>query len=458
MWYSLIVFTCVALLLFFSSLYFSKFNVDYPFYLSELVCSGPSRIQNCRPVSHNKLAFFLNHQDFVQTIPDYGVKYTSSSFARFLSIFISKNDSLNTVVFKVHIVKSLLGSYFLTLTFALAATIKSLRRLVLDLTLCTFAFPYMIFMISSVYPAPIATLGLLLSLVILRVLELERKPSIPLLFFLYVGFLSSVLVILANRVETTVFFGIALVLLVFRNRDFPEKLPRLSLFLATYLGLLGLFVSRNDALQSWFMRIVSNKVEVLNPQTVSSSIIASRVGGVGLSLASPVTLFDNTTRNLLGALSGTVALSWFAGVLLVIICWGPLMTFLFAKVILLAKDLVSSFRNRNLSLNKSLGGLVVVFLFVYIPFFAKTIWFFQYAAPLFLLFAFFVDSSTHPHRFQKVMLVAALTANFLILARVALVNGPINVSGSIIEPLWLLVVWTVLVALLVSATAKHICT
>lgn len=150
----LILIYCLVFFLFLSAAFtFSRFNGELPLYLSEIVCSGPTRNYNCiqdsSPSCFKTLSHLVNVFRTAQIEPilvqDCGVRFTSATFAKFLNLFSDSKDSLALAIGKIYIIKSMIAAYFLTVSLYLVRQFHYTFRFAVQSVICIFAFPYSLF-------------------------------------------------------------------------------------------------------------------------------------------------------------------------------------------------------------------------------------------------------------------------------------------------------------------------
>ena len=409
-------FACFTILLL-ASFYFQNLNVDWPYYLSEIVCSGPSASTNCVKPTSIAIELFKSSPDNQFQVSDFGVRYTSELFAKFVSQFIGERDSLSAVILKLHILKSLIGAVAVTLSLYLGYQYSYTRSLVVSLLICVFSLPYTSFMAASVYPASIATVALVPLITGLKVLRKESVLSPATWTLFIIIYLAGFLTIFANRFETSVFLGVALGLFTFQeftvsNSQRSRALVILLLFIAT----LSLALSINPHLRSWFQSTFSGNAKVLNPETTSKSAAVATIGEIGLSATAPVTAIDNTSRNLVSAVDTIVALPPFFTPVVVSLFWIPLLVLIGNRLYcLFAPFVLRQVKFRKL-FTTHYPELILLAIFFSVPYFARTVWFFQYWAPLAAIFIFFSDSQrVTNHTLIRLVYVGSLSNLFVFL-------------------------------------------
>jgi len=326
-----------------ASFSFHRFNVDWPYYLSEIVCSGPSKVRNCGPNNWDLVNLFQSTFAESLQVFDYGIRYTSAPFANLVGSIAKSSDSLTVVVTKVHILKALLAAYFISLTLYFSQRFRETRILAMELLICAFAFPYTLFMTASVYPASIASVALLPCLIILRIVEQTHLP-VRTLLFLSGNLLIAASVIVTNRFETTVFMGLAVAIFVVSNWRRRRELRGMFVISVPILLALAYSVVQNAILRRWITRTIRGEAKILEPETAESSSAVGLLGDAGLSITAPVTFFDNSSRNLLSAVEQLSSSPDYVDFIILVVCWLPLTSLLAWKVTRLLPPLFSLFR------------------------------------------------------------------------------------------------------------------
>ena len=421
----LLFFCAVFSLFFLVGFNFQLFNKELYFYLSEIICSGPSREINCTP-EFQPVAEFFRGSSKIELLQDYKIRFVSSSFGNFVGLFTGTDDFLTKVVIKIYVLKSLLVAIFLTYSLYLVQKFPFLRQFAAQLTICIFAFPYNFFGASSVYPAPIATIAMLPILLTLRIYGQQKIISPTLNSILALNFVFGCAAIMANRFETTAFCLVAVLVGFWHtNRQIVNKrraLTPLWLYVATLAG----FIRFNVSLRSWSVNSIRGEAKVLSLETASSSRLSERIdliyrslsgekssnaADIALALASPSTFIDNSSRNVLNALSSSQFNNLLFKVILLIAFWVPLISLLSQKISLLLRTLWKNRHKPRLSIIEFTPALLVILLFPLIPFFARTIWFFQYAAPLLLVLLLATQSLRTNSKFLKTILGLGIFSN-----------------------------------------------
>lgn len=273
---------------------------------------------------------------------NYGIKFTSASFASFLALFSDVNDSLVVGLLKIHIVKSLIVAYVTTVSFYLLSRFPNIKQFGYELIICVFAFPYTIFMASSVYTASISTIALMQILIIIKIFEVESHLSSKVVWILLGNFVAASVLILTNRFETTMFYVFAITLFCLRLWKHFEKRTYAKLIFSLSFGISDVFLVQNRVLRDMIKATSRRELKILNTETAGSSVVVDKVGDFGLTVTAPITFFDNSTRNLYSGIadSGTVAESLIK--LLIITSWTPLIYLFSLKLFSLFRPLLDN--------------------------------------------------------------------------------------------------------------------
>lgn len=414
---------------------FSSFNVDLRWYLSEIVCSGSTGSYNCTQDVQPLVSVFRTAENESILLQDYGARYTSASFANFLNIFSNSKDSLAMVVGKMYVIKSIIAACFLTVSLYLVRQFHYTYRFAVQSLICIFALPYSLFGASSEYPAVIATLAMLPILISLKIYGQEKQLTPAFCLVSTVNFMIGCSVIMANRFETTVFCGVAVLIHVWHccwKRQQQRAWPPLLIFIT----LLAIFVSQNIALRSLIQGVFKGTTKVLTTDTAQTSAVVQAIGDAGLSVTAPITFFDNSSRNILNAVVTFHTDSKVINLVLLIVFWAPLVLVLSPRLILLFRELLLK-RGIRTIVSEQIPAVLVLSLFVLIPFIARSIWFFQYAIPLILVFLFTTSSRSGSSISLNALLKIGLFSNALTYVSVLIQNGPLYVGTLVIESHWI---------------------
>ena len=406
---------------------------SHSYYASEIVCSGPSRDLNCSIQLQDDVQLFRGSIDEPTQLPNYGVRYTSSSFANFLNLFITSTDSLQTIILKIFSIKSLVVAYLIAYSLFLVKKFDIVKQLATKLFLVVFSFPYLIFGMAGIYPAPIATLAVIPILITLKIFEWEKNLPSSTVVVLYTNLFLSLTLIMANRFETTAFmiFGIC----IWGIQNYFKILKKnVTVITLGSLICLSLFLISNPVLRGLFIDSSSGEFSVLAENYVNESRSVKLFGIVGLSALAPFTFVDNSTRSLLNVVSSNTSNQFFE-VLLVLLAWIPLSVFLFQ----VTKNLLLPLFQKNSLWRKSAAervpALLTLCIFLAVPTFARTVWFFWYLAPLLAIFVFFTDHLENVKKSFKLLIWLATASNALYFILVVLKLGTLEVGSISLSPL-----------------------
>ncbi len=429
LWIGLIL----SLIFFISGFNFDTFTAgSHSYYASEIVCSGPSRDLNCSLRIQDDVQLFRGSINEPIQLPNYGTRYTSSSFANFLNLFTTSTDSLQIVILKIFSIKSLVASYLIAYSLFLVKKFDIVRQLATKLFLVVFSFPSLLFGVAGVYPAPIATLAVIPILITLKVFEREKTLPPSTINVLFTNFFLSLTVIMANRFETTAFVVFGICMWGIQNYLKTSK-KNVTVIVLGSIICLSLFLILNPTIRALFLNSSSGKFSVLSQTQAYESKIVASIGTIGLSVMAPVTFVDNATRNLLNAVSSNTSNQFFKFPF-VLIPWIPLSVILLQAV---KNSLLPLFR-KNLLWRKSaaerIPALLILSLFWIIPTFARTVWFFWYLIPLLTIFVFFTDHLENIEKRFKLLIWLATASNTLYFILAVLKLGKLEVVRITLSP------------------------
>ena len=402
-------------------------------YASEIVCSGPSRELNCSPSFQASVQLFRGYDYEPTQLPDYGTRYVSSSFANFLNIFIESTDSLRRVILKTYVIKSLIAAYLVTFSLLLVKKFKCLGEITTKLLLVTFSFPYLFFGASGVYPAPIAALAVIPIFSILKIMNCEKLIPPKIATALYINFGISMSLIISNRFETSAF--VLLGVFMWSIYTFSkERKNRTFIILAVSTACFAIAYNLNQTFRQSFLESATGQFKVLSQVQANNSFLVNSIGNSGLSLISPLTFVDNSTRNL-NDLIFSDNTNVVSKVLFFIISWIPifLLTTRALKTIF-----YPMFNRKSLMLRviiERIPSLFLMIVFFLVPMYARTVWFFWYLVPLLVIFIFFVDYLKGVERNYKSLIFISIVANAVYFVLVVRNLGAIYLLGVWIDPL-----------------------
>lgn len=450
----LLLFSGLSLLFLIPSAYFARFNGDWPLYASEALCSHTTRINTCGQTGKWPDNPFRGDVGKIEQVITFGVYYPSYTFTRAYGLFLSPTDSLTSAIAKIHIFKSLVAA---SLTFAVLHLLRvfpSSRPFALKASLVAFAFPYLLFTSASVYPSPIASIGLLLTLVCTKVMSEVMELGASQYVLLATLFLTSSAIVMTNRLETAVFCGVAITLAVLRFWGRRRIRRRLMYCFASYVFLFGILAAQNTALNRQLFELVQLRLRVVSPTAAESSVIVSQIGDTGYSLLALVTFIDNSTRNLHSAINnGGSSPGWWVNLLLAL-SWSPLLVIMTRHLVGLIQSPATGQMKRFATLARNWPSFVCLALFFLIPFIYQSIWFFHYAVPLMMVSLFFDEQNRLGHKLTRVLLMTGICSNLLTFLSVAKTANTVRFQNASIESQWL-VLTGVIAGFLVVGTAGY---
>ena len=455
-------FSCLFFLAGFS---FDNFTTSaHSYYASEIVCSGPSRINNCEAAIQEDIRLFRGNSSEPTKITDYGNRYTSHEFARFLNLFVGSSDDFRSVILKTYIVKSLIAGYLLLASLFLMRRFDYIRNLATRFLLLMFSVPYLFFGVSDVYSAPIAIMGMFLALLILKIFVSESSLPLGDHIFLGLNFFVSTILIMSLRFETTAYLGftisILMGLVVLRR---VLKMPGTMVVTPTaiYAVILVLFAVRNDSMRSWISEAFFFQAKVFTPETAETSKAVQVLGDLGFAALSAVSLGVNSTSNMdyqfLNEFADRTDFSggWqvsFSYLRILFICcsWSGLVI-----VFLQALRVATSpfFRFRRYGLDKrlnSLPSLLVLLALVFVPYFARVSWFLWYVMPLIMVFLFFTEVNILKSKYLIYLACLVAAVNFLAFTMSNYAFGHLVVGGMHLSWIWLSLAVLVISLFLIS--------
>jgi len=417
----------------FSCLFFlAGFNFDnfttsaHSYYASEIICSGPSKDKNCVADVQNDIRIFRGNSLEPTRIADYGNRYTSVEFAKFINLFVQSSDDFRHVILKIYIVKSLIAGYLLSASLYLIRKFKYLKNLAARLLLLMFSAPYLLFGVSGVYSAPIAIVAMFLALLILKTFMSEHTLNLRDYIFLGLNFFISTSVIMSLRFETTAYLGFAISILVGQvvlRRTL--KTPRTTVMTPTTIfgGLLVLFALRNESLRDWISASFFLRAKVFTPEYAETSKSVQVLGDLGFAAISPVSLVVNSTSNMsnqfINALSDRMNLvgEWrtvFDTLKIVYLgCAWAAFVIVFLQALRVATSPFLRFRNYDLGkVLNSIPALLVLLALIFVPYVARVSWFLWYVLPLIMVLLFFAEANELKSKYLVYLTCLVAAVNF----------------------------------------------
>jgi len=454
---ALIIISCIFSLIFVSGFNFENFtNGSHSYYASEITCSSPSKSLNCSDIEEIDQILFRGKPDEPRQIPDYGARYISSSFAKFLGFFISSTDNFRTVILKTYLIKALLATYLLFSVLIYLRKFKDLKNLSSQLVLLFLSSAYFLRAITSVYPPGLATVATLSSLVILKIFMEDYMISKNLKIFLCLNFFISSLIIVSNRFETTCFMLLCFFVFIVFGTNKTKFFERLKLantpafIFATSFTIV--WVTSVD-FRALFLKALRGDFQVLVFEMYENSEIIKKFGRVAVAAEAPYTLLDNFLRiaNFRSIQSFFEEHFDFTGPYVVVILQYILIaSFLVPGLLILFNALVKnlkpflSYKKFDRSERKSqIAPLVIIFNMFLIPFIAFTPWFIWYIMPLLFVYVFFANASLNSAKVSKYLYLTIFVTNSLTYYIYNDQLGSIYISSFIVRPLLLNTLFTV---------------
>ena len=454
---ALIISSCIFTLIFVSGFNFENFTQgSHSYYASEITCSSPSKDLNCSQIWQIDQMLFRGHLDEPTQITDYGSRYISSSFAKFIGIFISSTDSFRMVILKTYLIKALLATYLLFSILICVKKFKDLRSIIAQLSCLFFSAEYFLRAITSVYPTGLATVAFLSSLVILKIFMDDYAISKNMKIFLSLNFSISSLLIVSNRFETTCYMLLCFfVFIVFgtKKTKFFERLKLASTPILVFATSFAIIWITSTDFRKLLKQVLRGDFQVLTIGMIENSEIIQKFGRAAVAAEAPLTLITNTYSK---ANYGPVTAFFkehfdFAGSYIVVILQYILITsffvpglFIFFNALIKNLRPFFDYEKFDRSERKSqMGSLFIIFNMFLIPFLAFTPWFIWYIMPLLLTYVLFADASLNSRKVWKYLyLTVFLTNSFSFYLYNDAFNG-IYISGFMVRPLVLKMVFIV---------------
>ena len=448
---AVIIISCIFTLIFVSGFNFVNFtNGSHSYYASEITCSSPSKDLNCSQIWQIDQMLFRGHPDEPTKITDYGSRYISSSFAKFIGIFISSTDNFRMVILKTYLIKALLATYLLFSMLICVKKFKDLKSITAQLSCLFFSAEYFLRAITSVYPTGLATVASLSSLVILKIFMDDYLISKNMKIFLGLNFLISSLIIVSNRFETTCYVMLCFfVFIVFgKNKiKFFERLKLVGTPIFVFATSFTLIWITSTDFRRLLKEVLRGDFQVLTIGMIGNSEIIQKFGRAAVAAEAPLTLITNTYNK---AQYGPVTAFFeehfdFAGSYIVVILQYILITSFFVPILFiffnaLIKNLRPFFNYKKFDRSErksQMGSLFIIFNMFLIPFLAFTPWWLWYIMPLLLTYVLFVDASLNSGKVWKYLYVTIFITNSFNFYLYNYAFGGIYISGFIVRPLLL---------------------
>ena len=442
----------------FSCLFFlAGFNFDnfttsaHSYYASEIICSGPSRDKNCVADVQEDIRIFRGNPLEPTKITDYGNRYTSAEFAKFINLFVQSSDDFRRVILKTYLVKALTAGYLLTASLYFIRKFKYLKNLAARLLLLMFSVPYLLPGVSGVYSAPLAIIAMLLALLTVKTFMSEHTLSLRDHIFLGLNFLISISVIMSLRFETTAYLGFAMLILVGQvvfRRTF--KTPRNTVITPTTMfgGMIILFALRNEAMWDWISTSFFFRAKVFTPEYAQTAKSVQVLGDLGFAAMAPVSLGVNSTLNMshqfINDYSDQLNLvgEWrtvFDSLKIVYLgCAWAAFVIVFVQALRVATSPLMRFRNYDLGkVLNSIPALLVLLALIMVPYVARVSWFLWYVMPLLMVFLFFAEANELKSKYLVYLTCLVAAVNFLAFTASNYAFGDLIIGGMNLSWIWL---------------------
>ena len=453
---ALIISSCIFSLIFVSGFNFENFtNGSHSYYASEIVCSSPSKALNCGVYQIDQV-LFRGYGDEPTQIADYGHRFVSSSFAKFIGIFIRSTDNFRVVILKTYLIKALLATYLLFSVLIFLRKFKDLKNLSSQLVLIYFSSAYFLRAITSVYPTGLATVAMLSSLVILKIFIDDYAISKNMKIFLCLNFLISSLIIVSNRFETTCYLLLCFfVSIVFgKNKTkFFERLKLVGAPILIFATSFAVILITSTDFRKLLAIVFRGNFKVLSLGMIETSEMIQTYGRAAVAAQAPYTLMDNTIRiSNFRPIQGFFEEHFdFAGpyvvvILQYILIFGFLVPGLLIFFNALIKNLRPFFNYKKFDRaerKSQLGSLFIIVNMFLIPFIAFTPWWIWYIMPLLLSYLMFADASLNSGIFLKYLYLTIFITNSINFYIYNDQLGSIFIFGFIVSPLVLNMLFSV---------------
>ena len=453
----LIISSCIFSLIFVSGFNFENFTQgSHHYYAAEIICSSPSKSLNCVKEMQIDQILFRGKLDEPTLINDYGTRFVSSSFAKFIGIFIGATDNFRMVILKTYLIKALLATYLLFSILICVKKFKDLKSISAQLVLLFLSSSYFLRAITSVYPPGLATVASLSSLVIFKIFIENYIISKNMKIFLCLNFLISSLIIVSNRFETTGYMLLCFFVFIVFGTNKTKFFERLKLASAPAFIFATSFTTvwiSSEPFRDLLAEVLKGNFVVLAQGMYENSEIIKQFGRVAVAAEAPYTLLDNTIRisNFRPIQSFFEEHFDFTGPYIVIILQYILIaSFLVPGILIFFNALIKnlkpffSYKKFNRSERKSqIAPLAIIFNMFLIPFIAFTPWFIWYIMPLLLVYILFANASLNSAKVSKYLYLTIFVTNSLTYYIYNDQLGSIYISSFIVRPLLLNTLFTV---------------
>jgi len=434
-------------------------------YAFEIICTGPARHSICLTGNssgeQNNIGNVSPSKNLVQ---DSNVRFVSENFAKFLNLFIDSGDKLGTIFLKISIIKSLLATYFVLVFLSYLSKYRKVRNQGLQIAVVLLSAPYFLQSISNIYPPGLTTLAFLVAVTSAFIFALNLELSSKDKVFLLMNFVLSTLVVLANRIETSIFLIIFLISMLLSIVCGLIGKVQSKFNLKAVINLIVIFfvvgtpiVLKTHIFKKRLLDLFLFRFTLIQEHDIEESAVLSKLGRTGFSLESGITLLDNLWRLLENSIPQTSGLDfrnvWNVWFLLLYI------PFVVILGIVLFRTFAILLNRQKYSRADRFGQIpasIVIFLFVAIPFVAVSVWFLSYVYPLlvaFLLLAETPDISKKVLKFLLGMVIFTNTAS-IVLNNNSLEN--VYLENYVFNPLSVALLFVSLVCLLILLLPKFI--
>lgn len=452
----LIISSCIFTLIFVSGFNFENFTQgSHHYYAAEIICSGPSKSLNCVKNMQIDQTLFRGQPDEPTQINDYGIRFVSSSFAKFIVIFIGSTDNFRLVILKTYLIKALLATYLLFSVLICLRKFTDLKNLSSQLVLVFFSSSYFLRSITSVYPPGLATVAALSSLVILKIFIDNYVISKNMKIFLCLNFFISSLIIVSNRFETTCYMLLCFFVFIVFGTNKTKFFERLKLagtpILIFATSFTTVWISSVD-FRELLSEVLHGNFVVLARGLYESSVIIQKFGRWAVAAEAPFTLLDNSLRfKSHGAIYDFFAehFDFLGYYFMKILAFIFVSSFLVPGLVIFSNALVKNLKpflsgkRFDWSVRKSqIAPLVIIFNMVLIPFIAFTPWFIWYIMPLLLVYIFFANASLNSAKVSKYLYLTVFVTNSLTYYIYNDQLGSIYIANIIMRPFLLNMLFT----------------
>ena len=454
---ALIISSCIFSLIFVSGFNFENFTQgSHHYYAAEIICSSPSKSLNCINEMQIDQILFRGKLDEPKQINDYGIRFVSSSFAKFIGIFIGATDTFRMIILKTYLIKALLATYLLFSVLICLRKFKDLKNLSSQLVLLFFSSAYFLKAITSVYPPGLTTVASLSLLIIFKIFIEDYVISKNLKIFLCLNFFISSLIIVSNRFETTCYMLLCFFVLIVFGTNKTKFFGRLKLastpafIFATSFTTVWIF---SQPFRGLLTEVLDGNFVVLAQGMYENSEFIKQFGRAAVAAEAPYTLLDNTIRisNFRPIQSFFEEHFDFAGPYVVVILQYILIaSFLVPAILIFFNALIKnlkpffSYKKFDRSERKSqIAPLAIIFNMFLIPFIAFTPWFVWYIMPLLFVYILFANASLNSGRVLKYLFLTIFVTNLLTYYIYNDQLGSIYIANFIVRPLLLNTLFTV---------------